>query len=186
VVPRLEDREDAARRSRYTVSVLDEAALAQGVLPALRRLSAAIDAYAREDDMRRIGLQVLLGPDRGPLRGTPGFRGGTRDVGVFLDRLAGQVRREPGAEGTAGQKAVLDAVEAARAVLRRAVVASSSGPWYRGPEWAGMAGVSLWLPHDPAELRARSDFFASAALWRSPPGEPSFRAFLDRTFAPPP
>jgi hypothetical protein len=180
-----EGREDAAPSERYTVSVLDEAALAQGVLPSLRRLAAAIDAYAREDDMRRIGLQVLLGPDRGALRGTPDFRGGTRDVGVFLDRLAGQVGREPGASGSAGQKGVLDAVEAVRASLRRAVIAHSVGPRYRGLEWAGMSGVSLWLPHDAAELKARGDFFASAALWRTPAGEPSFRAFLDHVFAPP-
>jgi hypothetical protein len=177
--------ESAAPGERYTLSTIDEAALDRDLIPALRRLSTAIDAYAREDDLRRIGLQVLLGPDRGPLRGTPGFRGGTRDVGMFLDRLSAQVTREPGAAGTPGQKGVLEAVEAARSALGRAVIAASLGPRYRAPEYAGMAGVSVWLPHDEGELRARGGFFAPAAPWRASAGEASFRAFLDRIFTAP-
>lgn len=177
--------ESPAPTERYTLSVIDEAALDRDLVPALRRLSFSIEAYTREDDLRRIGLQVLLGADRGPLRGTPGFRGGTRDVGMFLDRLAAQVTREPGAAGTPGQTGVLEAVAAVRGALRRAVIAASFGPRYRTPEYAGMAGLSVWLPHDEAELRARAAFFAPAAPWRTSAGEASFRAFLERVFTPP-
>jgi hypothetical protein len=155
-------------------------------LPSLRRLSAAVEEFVCADDLRRIGLQVLLGPDRGPVRGTPSFRGGTRDLGMFLDRLASQVSREPGAAGTAAQQGVLDAVAAVKDALGRAVVASSFGPRYRTPDHAAMAGVSLWLPHDGPDLDARATFFQTSALWRTPTGEPAFRAFLDRIFAPPP
>jgi len=179
-------REDPSPGDRYTLSVLDEAALERDLLPSLRRLSAAIEAYVREDDLRRIGLQVLLGLDGGRIRGTPAFRGGTRDVGVFLERLAAEVQREPGAAGSAGQRGVLDAVEAARTSLLRVVIAASFGPRYRTPDYAGMAGVSVWLPHDQADYQARLDFFLGAALYRVPPGEPAFRGFLDRIFAPPP
>jgi hypothetical protein len=179
-----EGGERGAPTERYTLSTLDEAALARDLLPALRHLSATVADFARADDLRRVGLQVLLGPDRGPVRGTPGFRGGTRDLGMFLDRLASQVSREPGAAGTAAQQGVLDAVAAVKAALGRAVVASSFGPRYRTLDYAPMAGVSLWLPHDGADLEARAGFFQSCALWRTPAGEPAFRTFLDRIFAP--
>jgi hypothetical protein len=82
---------------------------------------------------------------------------------------------------------VLQAVDAARAALRRVVVAASFGPHYdRTVDDAGTAGLSVWLPHDEAEYRARLGFFAPTALYRSPAGQPSFRGFLDRIFAPPP
>src|SRR5262249_37660086 len=81
---------------RQTLSALDEEALTGLLLPSLRDLSAAVEAYVREDDLRRIGLAVLLGPDHGAMRGMPGFPGGTRDVGIFLDRLVAEVSREPG------------------------------------------------------------------------------------------
>src|SRR5262249_28370064 len=100
--------------------------------------------------------------------------------------LASQAIREPGAAGTEGQRHVLDAVATARAALHRAVIAASFGPAYRTGDSTAMAGVSLWLPHDGAELADRAPFFAGSALWRTPPGEPAFRAFLDRIFAPPP
>jgi hypothetical protein len=121
------------------------------------------------------------------VRGTPGFGGGTRDIGVFLTRLEAEVKREPGAAGSPGQAGVLRAVDAVRAALGRVVIAASFGPYYvRSVDDAGAVGLSVWLPHDETEYRARLGFFAPAALYRTPLGEPSFRGFLDRVFAPPP
>lgn len=158
--------------ARSTLSALDEEALAGALVPAMGRLSAAIDAYLREDNLRRIGLRALLGADRGALGGTPELGLGTRDVGVFLERLAAQVTREPGARGSLGQRGVLEAVKAARAALGRAVVAVELGWRDASP---GMAGVSLWLPRDGEEYRAH----------RGRDGGPSFAGFLERVFAPP-
>jgi hypothetical protein len=169
----------------YTLSAVDEAGLSRELVPSLRRLGAALDAYQRADDLRRIGLQVLLGEEHGELRGTPGFRGGTRDLGVFLDRLAAQVQREPVARDPASASAVLSAVGAVRAALGHAVLAATFGPRYRAPGFASMAGLSLWLPRDAADYRDRVAFFAPSVLYQAPPGEPSLRGFLDRLFAPP-
>jgi hypothetical protein len=165
----------------FTLSTVDEAALTREALPAMRRLAGAIDAYLAEDPLRRAGLEALLGPDHGPLRGTPSFRGGTRDIGAFLARLDKQIAREPGAAGTRGQKGVSDAIAAARVAIGRAVIAASFGARLRAKGSDPFAGLSVWLPRD-AQDRARVDFFATSALYRSPAGEPSFRAFLDRLF----
>lgn len=169
----------------YTLSALDEDRLTRELVPSLRRLGAAIEAYEREDDLRRIGLQVLLGQEHGEVRGTPSLRGGTRDIGVFLDRLAAQVKREPGARGTASANAILASADAARVALGHAVLGAAFGPRYREPSFASMAGLSLWLPRDPLDYRARIDFFAPSVLYRTPSSEPSFRGFLERLFAPP-
>lgn len=167
-----------------TLSALDEPALATVLLPSLGRLSAAIEGYLREDDLRRIGLRVLLGPDLGALGGTPDLGLGTRDLGLFLARLSAQVTREPGAGGTAGQSGVLRAVEEVRTALGRSVVAAVFGGRHAASDHEGMAGVSLWLPHDGEEYRLHGAAFA-AALYRGGEGGASFRGFLDRVFAPP-
>jgi hypothetical protein len=167
----------------FTLATVDEARLAGDLVPALGKLGEAIEAYLREDDLRRINLQVLLGQDRGPTRGTPGFRGGTRDVGVFLSRIQAEVEREPGAAETAARKALFAAIGEARAALGKAVIASALGPRYRAVDFTGMAGLSVWLPHDGGELRGRAAFFAPSVLYRR---TPSFGGFLDRVFAPPP
>ncbi|APR76366.1 Clostripain [Minicystis rosea] len=166
-----------------TLSTVDQAALSLELLPALRRLGDAIDAYVREDDLRRIGLQVLLGLDRGAPRGTPGFRGGTRDVGVFLSRLEATVLRQPGEDETKARTALLDATHAAKAALGKAVIAAALGTRYRAVGFEGMAGLSMWLPHDADELARRAPFFAPSVLHRE---SPSFRGFLERVLAPPP
>lgn len=178
-------REAAARADPkalgFTLSTLDEAKVTGALVPALRGLGAALDAYLKEDDLRRINIQLLLGADRGPTKGTPGFRGGARDVGVFLARLRGALDRQ--AETGAARGALLDAVRSAEDALRAAVIAASFGSRYEAAGFEGMAGVSVWLPHDADEHRGRASFFAPSALDRE---SPRFRGFLDRLFAPNP
>jgi hypothetical protein len=166
----------------FTLAAVDQTALAADLVPALRRLAAAMEAYVAEDDLRRIGLQVLLGVDRGATRGTPGFRGGTRDVGLFLARLVAEVERQPGG-ASAGRAALLGAAQAARTALGRSVLSAAFGARYASPGFEGLAGLSVWLPHDVDEYRGRAWFFAPSVLHRE---SPSFRGFLERIFAPPP
>jgi hypothetical protein len=173
---------DPAPTERYTLSVIDEASLDHELTPALRRVSAAADAYLREDPLRAISMKLVLDLDHGPLHGTPGFRGGTRDIGMLLARLSALMDREPDDGGKPGTKGLIDAITAARAALKRAVVSASFGARYRTPAYAPMAGLSLWIPHDADEYGKRGPFFATAALYR---GDPPFRAFLDRSFAKP-
>ena len=166
-----------------TLSALDEATVRSDLVPSLRALGAAIEVYLGEDDLRRIALSVLLGAERGPTRGTPSFRGGTRDVGVLLERLEAAVKRQARTPPSAAEVALLAAVASARGALGRAVITSAFGARFAAPGHEGMAGVSLWLPRDADEMRARAGFFAPSVLHR---GSPSFRGFLDKLWAPPP
>jgi hypothetical protein len=172
-------KDAAARRSPqpagFTLSAVDAAALERELLPALRALGSALDAYLREDPLRRISLRVVLGG-----RGTAAFRGGSRDVGVFLGRLREELDRQSADPHTPARDAVIAAVEKARAALGKVVIASAVGPRYRAPEHAGMAGISVWLPRDAEEHRGRKAFFAPSALDRE---SPRFRAFLETVFA---
>lgn len=175
-------QEDAAarrspRRAGFTLSTVDEAALQGELVPALRALGSALDAYLKEDPLRRISLRVLLGGER---RGTAAFRGGSRDLGVFLTRLRAELERQTADAHTPSREAVLTAAEKVRAALGKAVIASTSGARYRAPEHEGMAGISVWLPRDAEEHRGRKAFFAPSALDRQ---SPRFRGFLEAVFA---
>jgi hypothetical protein len=165
----------------YTLSTVDEAALTAELVPALRRLGAGIDAWVREDVSRSIAVRVLLGVGRDATHGTPGFCGGARDVGVFLERLKTEIARQPDAGATATYRDLLKAAGAARAALGKAVIAASFGARYHAAGFDGMAGVSVWLPYDADEARGRARFFAPSVLDRE---SPSFRGFLERVFAP--
>ena len=176
----------------FTLSALDAGALVGALYPSMGQLSAALTEYVREDPLRGADLEVLLGVDRGgsaPGHGMPGFLGGSRDVGVFLSGLRGLVQREfvRGPRGMTPAAARLSAaIEAASASLRRTVIARSFGARYDGARHAGMAGVSVWLPHDADEFERRIDFFASSRFYAATGnGANSWRGWLDEVFAPP-
>jgi hypothetical protein len=179
-LPALQE-EAAARRSPrpagYTLSTVDEAALRGELLPALRALGTALDAYLKEDPLRRISLRVLLGGEK---RGTAAFRGGSRDLGVFLARLREELGRQSADPRTPTREGVLAAADKVRAALGKAVIAAAGGARYRGWEHEGMAGISVWLPRDADEHRGRKAFFAPSALDRE---SPRFRGFLEAVFA---
>lgn len=185
----------APTRDAFTLSTLSTKALLGSLHPAMHRLAAAIDAFLVEDPLRRIDVGVLLGDDAGTgePRGLPGFLGGTRDVGVLLARLDDLARRDSartGGRATPAAARLGEAIAAARAALRETVIAAAFGPRYADGRHAGMAGVSVWLPHDAAELARRLEFFASARFFatspsEAPTAEPSaWRGFLQRALGP--
>src|SRR6185503_7191061 len=141
-------------------------------IPSLDALGTALEAYLAEVELRRLDLQLLLGTDE-----LPGFVGGTRDLGVFLERLRDAAEREA---PTPAALELLEALGAARVALGRSVMASALGARYDAPRYAGMAGVSVFLPHDASELRGHGDAFAAARLYGL---APAWRAWLDRLFA---
>lgn len=172
-------------REPLTESTLDLTATGRLLLPALRRLSAALTLWIAEDPLRKITLQDVLLPPQGPglrmaLRRTPDFQGGMRDVGVLLDRLQRTVEAELGApprttETTeppgppaAGPK-VLAAITAVRGALRQTVLMAAFGTRYQTEEYAGMAGVSIWVPITGDDYQRRGDFFAASHLYAAPP-----------------
>lgn len=174
----------------FTLSALDTAALEGALRPALGELSGAIAAYVREEPLRRIDLQVLLDVPRtvsGPGHGTPGFLGGTRDLGVFLSGLRASVQEdaELSPEGLSPAAARLArAVDATEAALHRTVLAAAFGARYQTERYAGMAGVSVWLPHNGPELERRIDFFASSRLYALPrPGAIAWQSWLEAVFS---
>jgi hypothetical protein len=177
----------------HTFSALDGAAVRDRLLPALRALGEALAAPSR-----RGWLADLLGLPSGAgwsaLLRTPGFYGGTRDIGVFAERLHGEIERQEDRATPASRRA-LAAVAALRAALDQTVVAASHGKGYDAQTHAGMAGVSLWLPVDPADYHGRIDFFAASRLYIYRPmpmtiiekagGARGFRGWLDLLFPAP-
>lgn len=194
----------------YTVAVVDSAALAERLLPALAALAAAIPPWLAEDAPWR---GVELARTLGELARNPGlgrsaiFRGGTRDLGAFLDQLRDAVApgrqsvpwpSAPAPEGAAAEPAAAEpaagataalvrAIQDAREALAETVVARAIGSDYHQP--TRMAGLAVWLPQGAQEL-PRVDFFARSRFYealRPAPGEPSrWRTWVEQTFAPPP
>ncbi len=177
----------------FTLSAASASLLVKEVRPAMHALGAAISAYVEEDPLRTIDLQVLLDVPRGSAgdNGTPGFLGGSRDTGVFLEGLREVVVEEAqrnGADPTLAAARLLDAIASARAALDRALVAEALGAEYNAPRYAGRMGASVWLPHDAQELEARLGFFASSRFYDAPEGlaEDAWSRWLELVFAPPP
>lgn len=175
----------------YTLSAVAAAAITGEVHPAMHQLGAAIAAYLREDPLRSIGLQELLDVPSGAIDdGTPGFLGGSRDVGVFLAGLRELVEDEARIDGEAPTPAstrLLQAISAARAALGRAVIASALGAEYDDPRFAGRVGASVWLPHDAEELGDRLGFFQPARFYRAPitSANATWSAWLELVFEEP-
>lgn len=190
-------------REPLTESALDLTATGNLLVPALRQLSAALALWLAEVPLRKITLQDVLLPPQGPgalggLRHTPDFQGGMRDLGVLLDRLERTVEAEisappemtratetPG-RTAAGQK-VLAAIAGVRGALGQTVLMAAFGTRYRTEEYAGMAGVSIWVPITGDDYQSRGDFFAASHLYAPPPAarqglEQPWRVWFDALY----
>ena len=177
----------------FTLSAISTGVLTADVHPEMHELGAAIAAYLREDPQRSIELEFLLDVPRGLStdEGTPGFLGGARDVGVFLEGLRDVVEEEAERNGTDPSPAaagLLEAIAQARTALDRALVAEALGAEYDTPRHAGRMGASVWLPHDRQELLARLPFFAPSRFYDAPEGlaDSTWPDWLDLVFAPAP
>jgi hypothetical protein len=185
----------AEDRDHLTYSVLDARLLADRVVPAMHALGLALLAYLREapyQQDRTLALRDLLLPHR-PSAVRPAFvyafPGGGRDIGSFLvmlrARLASTADRT-----TPAAASLLRAVEATEAALRSTVLASVLGPRYDDRAYAGMLGVSVWLPIDADDYKANGGWFAAARFYQAPEGAPKLAspwgAWLQELFAPSP
>lgn len=162
-------------RSELTYSVLDARLVAERLVPAMHRLGAALLGYLHEAPRQAAhaaALRNVVLPHRATFANPDpvhAFIGGGRDIGALLTRLRAELDRGPGAITPAGA-AVLDAIDGAEAALRAAVVASALGDRYDDPSYAGMQGVSVWLPTSADDYRSSGGWFAAARSYRAPDG----------------
>ena len=89
---------------------------------------------------------------------------------------------------TPAAASLLRAVEATEAALRSTVLASVLGPRYDDRAYAGMRGVSVWLPIDAEDYQANGAWFAAARFYQAPEGAPHaaspWGAWLQELFSP--
>ncbi|MCB9547455.1 MAG: hypothetical protein H6706_16635 [Myxococcales bacterium] len=165
------ERGDAAEQDlaeRFTYALVDTSALRLRVLPALADFADAAAALIEQAPDRSFGLATVLAD-------TPGFLGGTRDLGAWLTRVEGVER-----PGLGGPHAALHAAaRAVRYALDLAVVDRAFGKVYRRDatgKYAGMQGVAVWLPLDQADRDRRLAFFLGSRLHRTLGVAPGQRA----------
>lgn len=167
---------DVADQARYnlTYSVLDARLLADRAEPAMHALGSALLAYLREapyQQDRTLALRDLLLPHRpSPVRPfLYAFAGSGRDIGSLLVLL--RARLTSAADRTTPAAAsLLRAIEAAEAAWRSTVLASVLGPRYDDRAYAGMIGVSVWLPIDAEDEKAHGGWFAASRFYQAPEG----------------
>lgn len=172
----LYDSADVASEARdnLTYSVLDARRLEDRVVPAMHRLGSALLAYLREAPYQehRAALRDALEPHRASVRHPPhvyAFPGGGRDIGSLLYRLRALLTPAAGAT-TPAVAALLRAIDDTETALRGAVLASVLGGRYDDPAYAGMLGVSVWLPTSADEYQKYGDWFAAARSYQAPDG----------------
>lgn len=182
-------------RDNLTYSLLDARVLAERAVPAMHQLGAALLGYLREapyQDERKLALRDLLTPHR-PSPARPyvyAFIGGGRDIGSLLFALRAQLASATGAaRDTPAAAALADAIDRAEAALRSAVLASALGSRYDDAAYAGMLGVSAWLPVGGDDYAANAGWFAAARSYRAPDGSAGtaspWGAWLDELFGVP-
>lgn len=181
-------------RENLTYSAVDAHLVAERLQPAMQRLGAALDAYLREEGHqmeRQQDLMDLLQPHP-PSPSRPrfayAFPGGARDIGTVLTLLKAQVRVDaarqgPKAQPSAAAAKVLALVDEADAALRQAVLTATLGSRYSDASYAGMVGMSVWLPTSPQDFAGSIERFAPASFYKPAPSP--WRAWLDALFAPP-
>ena len=171
---------EAVVKAQHTYAVLDTAQLRLRLLPALATFADALADLIERHPETSIDVGVVLGE-------TPGFLGGTRDLGAFLNRIE-QIHTalRGGAFAT-----VNTAARDARLALDTTVLNHALGSTYRSEDrYAGMKGLAVWLPMDEPDSQRRLDFFLQSRLHRTlgpAPGQTRGRwqRLLDLTFRPP-
>lgn len=185
----------AQARDNLTYSVLDARLLAERVVPAMHALGGALLAYLREapyQQDRTMALRDLLLPHR-PSAVRPrfvyAFAGGGRDIGSLLVLLRARLTSAAD-RSTPAAASLLRAVDEAEAALRSTVVARVLGPRYDDRAYAGMLGVSVWLPIDAEDYKANGGWFAASRFYRAPKGASDatspWSAWLQALFGPSP
>lgn len=169
----------AQARDNLTYSVLDARLLAERALPAMHELGSALLEYLREAPYqkdRTKALRDLLLPHRPSAVRPPfvyAFAGGGRDIGSLLFLLRAHLTSavDPTAQRpTPAAASLLRAIVETEAALRSTVLASVLGSRYDDRAYAGMLGISVWLPIDAADYKANGDWFAAARFYQAPEG----------------
>lgn len=181
-------------RENLTYSAVDTHLVAERLQPALQKLGAALLAYMGEEGYqmeRHQDLLDLLQPHP-PAPGRPqfayAFPGGARDLGSVLGFIKAQVRLDTERMGPKSQPSpaglkLLAAVDEADAALRQAVLTAALGSRYSDAAYAGMAGLSVWLPTGQQDYAAGIERFATSRLYQPAPS--TWRGWIDAVFASP-
>jgi hypothetical protein len=148
---------DPAAKETATSAALDLARAGE-LLRALEDVAASLTAALDRDEMVAIDHAQALSS-----RGIPHFLGGTRDIGLFLQRARSLAAAETDED-------LERAVARAETALEAAVVAAKLGDRYRGANYQGIAGISLWLPFDAEDFARRGPDYAASRVHR--PGGP--------------
>lgn len=162
----------AELREDFILSAVDLHAVTSELQPAMHRLGASLTSYLREDPMRSIALLELLSIKTGldAANGVvPDFLGGTRDIGVFLFRLRGAARREAERSPSGPSERVrrlLAEIDRTQAALTRATLGLFAGSRYSSERFAGLSGMSVWLPRSQRDYAERSPLFATSLFYR--------------------
>lgn len=161
-----------------TLSAISAEELRGLLLPALGRVARALTAYLDEDGLRAISLTQGL-------RETPGFMGGTQELGGFLRMLEYQIRLE--AQNSPATIELGRAIVEATRALDRTVLSYALGHRYSGAEadlyLLGFRALAVWLPQSKREYNARIVDFSSSVFYHELAG--AWEGWLARLYGEP-
>ncbi len=138
------------------------------VRKALPQLARALEAWMLSDSIRTLDVRAVLGQ-----MDARSYQGSAQDLGAFsslVRQLLDRAEVDPGKfdRPTENLRKALNDVDDA---LRRAVVATAFGSDYTKPGQdlflLGYRGLSMWLPPNAEELRARYPDFSTSTLYRT-------------------
>lgn len=141
-----------------TMSSLASDELRQSLVPSLGWLAHAMDHYLGEDPFRAIAVSKAV-------RITPGFMGGSQELGSYLRNLDQSVTGE-----SPDALELKSAIAAATQALDRTVVAYALGTKYTETSdqlyLQGFRAVAMWLPVSARDFAGRIGDFSSSLFYQ--------------------
>ncbi len=176
-----------------TMSSISSDELRGALLPALSNMAWELDRFMSEDSIRGISIRAAL-------QRTPGFMGGSVELGAMLSLLRQGIRNamddleEELEEEVEVDPEELDpwasfesldlAIQQAQSALHRTMISYALGTRYTGAEenlyLLGFRALSVWFPMSRAEYRGRIDDFSSSMYYQSLAGD--WKKWLERLY----
>lgn len=158
----LQGRSDGEGAKFITSSSVSSAAFEQSLIPELKRLSAALVAYIREDKARSLDLLFIT-------QRVPAFEGSAQDLAIFLGALELQLQEE--GRVTPAAAALKQSIISTKKALDMSIVQYAFGSAYAIDGNSKLTGFvprafSIWLPVSQEDWLARRAEFASSRFYQ--------------------
>jgi hypothetical protein len=155
---------DPSMTEKLTGCAIESQILLDQFLPALDQLAQSLQKYT--------SLAANWGTLRALIESTPTYRGGTRDLGIFLKELKEEIKKQMTPSTASEMNALIAKINQTCDALNQSVVRRALGSNYLSPDPTEVcvpSGVSVFLPQTRSEFHEKLKSISHASLYQTLP-----------------